>query len=262
MAGTSSNKIPDPHCINFDDNDVMYLCGHNLGYVVKSPGNYTSQALATPNYGDHINSLIFDVNGSMYTNDHNGNLVRRYSSSSPNGTIIAGTGSSVSGTITYPTGLAIDNQFNLYIADQDADKIFWLAPGSSALVPVINLKPPMDKPLHILFPPGSSDSLYITDDQDNVVYLWKFNAATPSSTLSSVIDGTTLKEPKGMKLDPDGNLYVADNKNKRIVLFCVNSTVGVIVASLTGEPIDLAFDSQMNMYVLTKDGFVLKHDLM
>ena len=198
----------------------------------------------------------------MYSNAHNIDSVRRYPPNSPNGTIVAGSTSSVSGTLQRPVGLAIDDRLNLYIADQDGKTIYQLPPNGTKLLPVIDTDPTIDKPAVLLSPLGSSNSIYITGEGKNGVYLWTFNATTPSLILTNVAGGTTLKSPTGMKLDPHGNLYVADSENKRIVMFCANSTVGIVVATVADKVVDLAFDSDQNLYVLTNGGKVQKFDLL
>jgi len=242
----------------------MYLSAHTLGYVLKSPLNYTNRTETTPKYGDHIDYIIFDNNGDMYTNDHNDGLVRRFSSNSPNGTIVAGTGSSVSGTLKKPFGLAIDDNFTLYICDSNTKKIYKLEQNASALVQVIDTSSYTKTPSAILLSMNSSDEIYVSDEGGTAVYLWKFNSATPTTTYTNVENGVKLSGPRGMKLDADGNLYVADKNNLRIVMFCTstNSTNGTIIAQVPSTPADLAFDSQMNLYTIgSGSGRVYKFEL-
>ncbi len=45
-------------------------------------------------------------------------------------------------------------------------------------------------------------------------------------------------------------------------MFCAGSTIGTVVANNTNnsEPRDLALDSNMNLYIVTATGAVLKYD--
>lgn len=101
--------------------------------------------------------------------------------------------------------------------------------------------------------------IYISDGGGDSVYLWTFGATAPNSAFSHINDGTILNNPKGIKLDSDDNLYVADHVNSRIVLFCANSTTGFVVANLTSKPRDIAFDSQFNLYVALESNRILKY---
>ena len=70
---------------------------------------------------------------------------------------------------------------------------------------------------------------------------------------------STLNAPRGIEYDKYGNLYVCDRSNKRVVMYCVNSTMGRVVvadnaATVLQNPYDVAFDSDLNMYVLDGDG--------
>ncbi|CAF1021950.1 unnamed protein product [Adineta steineri] len=62
----------------------------------------------------------------------------------------------------------------------------------------------------------------------------------------------------GIKIDSFMNIYVVDNGNNRIQLFCANSNTGITIAgdgtansgaTQFNNPRGIAFDSAMNMYV-------------
>ena len=261
-AGTASNTISDPRCVYITSDDTVYLCGHTIGYVLRSRSNETTTSAATTNYGDHIDYLSFDTNGFMYANAHNDDLVRKYAPNTVSGTIVAGAGSSVTGTLDYPTGTAVDDNFNLYIADQKNDRIAKLASGATSLVTAINTGNTISKHSALLLPNGTANQIYISDENGKEVYLWTFNAVSPSVTYTNVIDGTTLKKPRGIKLDSYGNLYVADQDNDRVVVFCAGSTTGLVVMQAPDKVKDIAFDSNMNLYILADDGILYKHALL
>ncbi|CAF1226692.1 unnamed protein product, partial [Adineta ricciae] len=258
LCDTSFNPIKNPTSVNIGLDDTVYLAGHRTGQVLMCSNN--TIVPATPDYGDHIDFITIDKNDSLYTNCHNTFLVRHFSSSSPNGTIVAGSGSIVTGTLTYPVGTAVDSDFNLYIGDQRSNQVMKLAPNSSSLSVVISASSTFSKLSALLLPHGSSDKIYLSDEYGTNVYLWEFGASTPNTAYTNVATGpSTLKYPRGMKLDPEGNLYVADQRNSRIVMYCVNSTLGIVVVNTDDDPVDLAFDSSMNMYVLLDDGKLLKY---
>ena len=230
--------------------------------MLRCLSNETTYSQVFSNGGDHNDFVCFDNNGTMYANAHNAHHVRQYSAGAASGTIIAGTGSSVTGTLNKPIGTAIDDFFNLYIAEKDDNEISMLASGSSNLVSVINTNGVVSSLSALLLPHGTANEIYMSDAGGTAVFLWTFGAAAPSANYTNVIDGTTLDKPRGIKLDPYGNLYVADQDNDRIVVFCANSTTGLVLLDSPGKPIDLAFDSNMNLHVLLDNGTLFKHALM
>ena len=118
----------------------------------------------------------------------------------------------------------------------------------------------------IVLAPNSPNQVYLSDSTTGCIYLWTFGAPNPTHTLKQV-GGTPklLNNPLGMTLDRYQNLYVADNGNNRIVMYPVNSKIGIPVVVKTGavpsleKPMDVAFDSKMNMYVVLEKNQVLKY---
>ena len=85
----------------------------------------------------------------------------------------------------------------------------------------------------------SSNTIYITDQPNQRVQQWILNAST-GITVAGQADGTTgsslayLCYPSDVALDSNGNLYIADAGNHRVVLWLKNASAGILVAG-TGE---------------------------
>ncbi|CAF2032789.1 unnamed protein product [Rotaria magnacalcarata] len=161
------------------------------------------------------------------------------------------TGGASRTAVTNDTGDHIDNisfdkNGNMYTNAHDKNLVRRYASKLSALL--LNL--------------FASNQIYISDDTGNAVYLWIFGAATPSITCTQVNCGSTLQAPRGIKIDTFGNLYVADQNNIQVVMYSANSTMGTIILSFTARPMDLALDSQLNVYVLLDNGKLYKHKLI
>lgn len=222
--------------------------------------NGSSINTLTTNYGEHIDFIARDRNGSLYTNCHSNDRIRQYRLDTlPGGVIVAGSGSSVTGTFSDPRGIAIDDNFNLYVGDRGTDLIVKLASGGSSLMRQMNVSLYATGIGALLLPHGTSSQIYFSDESGTSVFLWTFGATTPDLILTNVLGGTTLTAPRGLKVDSFGNLYVADKSNNRIVAFCANTTVGIVIVNTPSSPSDLAFDSQMNLYVLQSDGKLYMH---
>lgn len=200
-----------------------------------------------------------DKNGSLYVNNNAQKFVRQFNLNTlPVGNIVAGTGSAVTGSFARPTGTAVDDSFNLYIADSNNLRVMKLVPGGTTLTTVINASP-LSAISAILLRNGTSNQMYLSDIDAKEVFLWTFGSPAPDAIYKNVTGGSTLDNPRGIKLDPLGNLYVTDQSNKRVVMFCLNSTVGIVVLSVTTSPVDIAFDSGMNLYALLSSGILYKY---
>jgi sugar lactone lactonase YvrE len=209
-------------------------------------------------------AVTFDDNGFMYVSDQGNNRVQRYPPNSLNGTMVAGQGSGGSAApngLNNPTGIDVDNNSNLYIADTGNKRVMLWTPNATngSILISSNL---INDVYGLVLVPGSSNQVYLSNQGgSNSIYLWTFSASAPDVTLTQV-SGTynTLNNPSGITLDPYGNLYVADRGNSRVVMYCVNSTVGIVVVGGTGstpvlnQPIAVGFDSNLNLYVGTDNG--------
>lgn len=103
--------------------------------------------------------------------------------------------------------------------------------------------------------------MFISNQESHSIVEWikddstghRIVAGMPGSPGS---DSTRLNNPKGIILDHDQNLYVADSENDRIQRFCLYSTKGITIAgegargTQLNEPSDIAFDTALNLYVV------------
>ena len=270
MAGTGSktsnlNGFQDPGCIEIDANDTMYICDHhNYRVQMWIKGATTGIKIIDTTGADHPEALTFDKNGYLYLTGHDGQRVVRYSSDFTSYVTVAGVYGSSSTALDRlddPLGMDLDNDLNLYIAERDNKRVVKWASNATVGTIVISSSTRFYGLLLSLF---STNQVYVSSEDSNAVYLWTFNASAPSVTLTQVnANSSTLKKPRGIQYDKYGNLYVADQNNRRIVMYCVNSTIGRVVAADASldSPYDVAFDSNLNMYVLDSGGQkVIKYD--
>ncbi|CAF1299245.1 unnamed protein product [Adineta steineri] len=198
----------------------------------------------------------------MYVVDNGNNRVQRFAPGSTSGTTVAGTTASTNALtdLKQPTAIDIDSNSNLYILDMGNTRLVdWTQNATNGTLLISDNS--LNNDYDIIIMPNSSNQVYICDQDGHAIYLWTFGASTPSVTLQTVNDSqhNSLNNPTGIVLDPYGNLYVADRDNNRVVMFCVNSTVGIVVAEDNNSvpslksPVALAFDSDLNLYLLSID---------
>ncbi|CAF4132309.1 unnamed protein product [Adineta steineri] len=277
ISGSNANQLKNPSCLYIDNNNTLYICDYDNNRVQRwFQGGATGVTVAGSSTGTQGSTstllrnpidLTFDENGFMYVVDSNNNRVQRFAPNSTNGTTVVGTTGSTNALtgLNQPSAIDIDNNSNIYILDIGNTRLVeWAQNATNGTLLISDNS--LNNDYDILLVPNSSNQIYISNQGGHAIYLWTFGASSPSMTLQTVNDSqNTLNNPTGIVLDPYGNLYVADRFNHRVVMYCVNSTVGIVVAEDNNsvpslqEPVALAFDSDLNLYVLTRDnGQVVK----
>jgi sugar lactone lactonase YvrE len=189
----------------------------------------------------HPGGIAIDAAGSLYVADTNNVTVRKIT---PTGvvTTLAGNpgspsysdGTGTAAGFSDPRGIAIDSVGNVYVADTDANTIRKITPAG--LVTTLAGTPGIvggtadgaGAAARFSAPWGiaadTAGNLYVTDSGNSTIR--KITPAGLVTTLageagaSGTVDGIgTASEfslPKGIAIDPSGNLYVADNSGDAI----------------------------------------------
>ena len=183
-----------------------------------------------------------DAAGNLYIADQNNNRIRKVSST---GTIttIAGNGSAgfsgdngpaTSAQLNSPSGVALDSFGNLYIADQNNNRIRMVSPAGAITTVAGNGSPGYSADnvpatsSELNYPTGvaadSSGNLYIADTLNNRIREVSGGTITTvagNGTYNHTGDGgpatsAELYNPQGVALDSNGTLYIADTDNNCI----------------------------------------------
>jgi hypothetical protein len=263
-SGSNANQLDQPSCLYIDDNNTLYICDYNNHRIQKWVQGATSgMTVAGSSAGTQGSSstllknpldLTFDQNGYMYVADSGNNRVQRFAPNSTNGTTILS-----SSYLSNPTAIDIDNNSNIYIVDEGHTRVVWWAQNATNGTVVIS-DSTLNNVFGIRLTPGSLNQVYMSDYGSSEIHLWTFGASSQDSSLSTVNDSShnALKDPWGIIFDPYDNFYVADSGRDRVVMYCINSTTGMVVAVDSGgtpslkQPVAVAFDSNLNMYVATQ----------
>ena len=137
--------------------------------------------------------LFFDSNENLYVGDVGNYRVMKFSPSSTNGTVVAGTtGSAGSGLNQFGTReiyVYIDSHERLYVADRDKHRV-------------------------LRYTNGNNTGTVVAGD------------GSPTSA------SDRLRDPHGIWVDTQSNLFVSDRENHRIMKWIENATTGILVAGV------------------------------
>lgn len=200
--------------------------------------------------------IAIDPSGNIYIADTHNQRVRKVSGGTI--TTIAGTGiagfsgdggSGTSATLSNPTALALDASGNLYIADTDNHRIRRISgttittvagngeqffSGDNAAATAAGL----DSPNGVAI--DAAGNLYIGDTHNQRVRV--VNTSGTITTLAGnsskayAGDGgaaiaSSLARPRGLSVDAQGNIYVADSDNNRIRFITNTGTISTVAGN-------------------------------
>lgn len=180
------------------------------------------------------NGSAVDKQGNVYISEEGTARIRKISKGGEVTTLAGGTGGTADGTGTAaqffgPSGIALDKEGNVYVADQHNNRIRKITPagvvttlaGSSA-----GSADGMGTAAQFYRPTG-----VVADAQGNIfvadLFNHKIRKVTASGTVTTIAGSTygfadgsgsaaKFAFPAGLALDKKGNLYVADSENHRI----------------------------------------------
>ncbi|CAM4828439.1 unnamed protein product [Rotaria magnacalcarata] len=175
-------------------------------------------------------NIFIDTNNSLYCalSSQHQVIKRSLNSSDNNLSVVAGTG--CPGFLPYmlygPSGIFVDINFNLYVADSDNDRIQLFQPGNLNGTTVAGNGAPgtieLSYPVSVVL--DADGYLFIVDCQNNRIV-----GSGPNGFLCIVgcsggwgSGSDQLFYPYNMAFDSYGNIYVADTYNSRIQKFYVS----------------------------------------
>jgi sugar lactone lactonase YvrE len=251
---------------------------YNATTATTVAGVYQSASAAT-NRLYSPQGVYVDASGNLYVSELNNYRITKFASGSTSGTtgtVIAGITSSAGNSLNQlysPRQITVDaTETYIYVAEYNSHRINRfstsstsgtngvLAAGVSGSGGYANTTLYYPWGVHTLS--NITSDLFITNYNGHYVVRWTPGAS--SGYYVAGVAGTSgqspvlLSYPTDVKIDSYQNMYVTDNNNHRIQLFCANSQTGITVAG-TGfsgststqlsSPRSIVFDSYMNMYV-------------
>jgi len=191
-------------------------------------------------------ALALDGQGHLYIADQSNNRIRKIDLSSGVITTVAGTGESAyngdgapgsNTALAGPSGLAIDQEGNLYIADTFSSRIRKLDCSTGIVDAVIGgvgayqfapgqneSSPSLSRPYAIAIHPDGR--LFFTDSDNHLIRVWNVqtkemsllagNGKAEFSGDGKIPVESSLNYPFGVALDSQGHVYIADTFSHRI----------------------------------------------
>jgi uncharacterized protein (TIGR03437 family) len=259
------------------DGMVVSVAGNGQAGSAGDGGQAIAARLSYPN------SVAVDRNGNLYIADSGNHRVRMVD---PGGTIrtVAGTGEAgfngdgvaTRAMLDTPSGLAIDGNGNVLIADTGNHIVRRLDMSESLTTVAGNrnrgfggdggapLAASFDSPRAVAL--DGNGNLYIADTGNRRVRRVSPGTATGPGLISTfpAPDAAVFRQPRGLATDQAGNVYVSDAEDQRIFRLEPPGRVSTIAGNgwqgFTGEveqaltarldtPMDVAIDPAGNLYV-------------
>jgi glucose/arabinose dehydrogenase/plastocyanin/uncharacterized protein YjiK len=201
--------------------------------------------------------------GNVYVADTANNRIVVFSS---NGTVISNWGNygAGNGSFISPTGVAIDpSSGNVYVADTANNRI-QLFSSNGTFISQLGGQQGITKNGSLSHPQAitidQQGNVYVADTASNRIQVFSSNGTfiskIPARTYGEFgTNNGTFTSPKGIAVDQQGNVYVADTANNRIQVFSSNGTFTSAWGEFgTGKgalrsPEGITIDQQGNVYV-------------
>jgi serine/threonine protein kinase/basic membrane lipoprotein Med (substrate-binding protein (PBP1-ABC) superfamily)/DNA-binding beta-propeller fold protein YncE/transcriptional regulator with XRE-family HTH domain len=211
--------------------------------------------------------LAVDAHGSVYTADPSHHRIMKRDSSG-NSTVFWNGTSGAPQFAASPVGLARDEHGNLYVADTAANQILVLSPSGTVLRRWKGggRAGPLGQPAgvavdaggHVFVIDTARDRVLRFSPSGTVEAVWGSSGSTSGPFIQPTTPGQVV-QPHGVRVDPQGNVYVVDTGNGRIEKFTpagrflwARSLLESPTASeafLTPQPYGIAIDAHGYLYV-------------
>ena len=237
---------------------ITYQLEDSATFVVGQP-DFLGQAAGSGgnNLSAPSGTAIDPANGKLYVSDAANNRVLRYAypvvGNAPMAEAVFGqantTGTSATLTATglaSPQGLYVDNTGRLWVADQSNNRVVWYANAHTATSGAtadgvlgqdgFTEKKTWDKTKYLNKPTGvtvdNEGRLWVADTYNNRVVAYADAAKRLAGDVPDQVMGqadytsstpgtssTTMDKPSALDTDTEGNLWVADRSNHRVLRF-------------------------------------------
>lgn len=255
-------KVSHPKGITKDSAGNVYFADSGNHKIKRMSYNSYVKTLegSVQGYADGIGESQFndptgiavDASGNIYVADSGNHMIRKITPSGIVSTIAGSTqgytdGQGTTAKFNYPTGIVVDSNGNLFVADSGNNRIRKITPtgtvstfaGSiSGFADGIGVLAQFYTPFGICI--DTSSNLYVTDADNN-----RIRKITPTGLVSTIagsiqgdIDGTGVSAlfnyPTGIDINSSNSLLVTDSNNNKIKKI---SSLGVVTTIVGPDPV-------------------------
>jgi len=218
---------------------------------------------------DNVEQTAVDSEGNVFVADSENNAIRKISvdgqvtTFAGNGSLGDLDGNGTDATFDFPLGLAIDPDDNLYIGDNHNHKIRKITPegqvttyagtGDEVSTDGPALEASFDNPVYLCV--DHLGNVYVTESASHKIRKIDVNTGMVLTVAGTVNPGftngagasATFNLPRGITIDPDLNIYVADQGNNAIRKIAADGTVSTYAGDITAGHVDAnGLDARFN----------------
>ncbi|MGK7905396.1 MAG: hypothetical protein AB4352_29120 [Hormoscilla sp.] len=273
FVSAGSGGLESPQGLTFGPDGHLYVSSEGTDQVLRYNGTtgaflnvFTSGGgLDRPNRG-----LTFGPDGHLYVSSSGTDSVLRYDGTA--GFFIDEFVSAGSGGLDDIRDINFGPDDNLYVTSNNTEEVLRYDGTTGAFLDVFATGGGLDSPNHLVFvddlpppPPPTLEMDFLLVSSFETDQVLRYDATTGFFIDEFVSAGSGgLNGPDGLTLGPDGNLYIATNRNDDVRRYDGRTGLLIDVFASGGgldEPDGIAFGPDGNLYV-TSDGTeaVLRYD--
>lgn len=238
---------------------VVYGQGGSFTSGTANNGGISANSLDDPT------AVVLEANGDLYVTDTGNNRVLYFPAGSTTATHVYGQAGFSTGTannggvdatsLNEPAGIALDASGDLYVADKNDNRVLYFPAGSTTARRVYGQEgsfttriqndgglsaSSLNYPLAVAI--SSHGGIYVSDEHNSRILYYPSGATAATAvygqdgsfTTGTANDGggpssSSIYDPWGIALDSNGDLYVADPGNNRVLYFPAGSTTATRV---------------------------------